>query len=203
MSLTDPIIIVQKLTTALESLGLPYMIGGSLASSFHGIPRATQDVDVVVAMAERQIPPLEAALSSHFYFDVEMAKDAVRRRSSFNIIDKEEFFKVDIFIQKDDEISSEEMGRRIKHHLAETPDQSMYVCSPEDIIAHKLFWYNLGGRVSERQLNDAFNVFKVQKNRLDWEYLKRICGTRGVLDLMHKLIGNSDSPVKPPIENKQ
>jgi D-alanine-D-alanine ligase-like ATP-grasp enzyme len=35
----------------LEQLGIPYLVAGSLASSLHGIPRATQDVDFVARLA--------------------------------------------------------------------------------------------------------------------------------------------------------
>ncbi|MBN1308636.1 MAG: hypothetical protein JXA18_12000 [Chitinispirillaceae bacterium] len=197
MSLADPVVVVTKVTEALDTLGLPYMIGGSLASSLHGIPRATQDIDIVIDLKEPDIRPLENLLSPHFYFDTEMAKNAIRRCSSFNIIDKEEFFKIDIFIKKDDELSDEEMRRRKKHSLADAPGHSIHVCSPEDIVGHKLYWYKLGGGASERQWNDALNVLKVQGKSLDFDYLNRICASRGVLDLLHTIIAVSGSSFAP------
>jgi hypothetical protein len=186
MTLADPIKVVTKVTKVLQDLGIRYLVGGSLASSLHGIPRATQDVDIVADLAENQIEEIAALLSQSFYIDIEMARDAVKRRSSFNIIDKEYFFKIDIFVQGPDDISAIEMERRVIYQVADSNDQSIYVCSPEDIIAHKLYWYKLGNGVSERQWNDAVNVIKVQKERLDIDYLKRTCRARGVLELLEK-----------------
>ena len=186
MTLADPIKVVTKVTKVLQDLGIHYLVGGSLASSLHGIPRATQDVDIVADLAENQIEEIAALLSQSFYIDIEMARDAVKRRSSFNIIDKEYFFKIDIFVQGPDDISAIEMERRVIYQVADSNDQSIYVCSPEDIIAHKLYWYKLGNGVSERQWNDAVNVIKVQKERLDIDYLKRTCRARGVSELLEK-----------------
>ena len=188
MTLADPIRVVTKVTKVLQDLGIRYLVGGSLASSLHGIPRATQDVDIVADLAENQIEEIAALLSQSFYIDIEMARDAVKRRSSFNIIDKEYFFKIDIFVQGPDDISAIEMERRVIYQVADSNDQSIYVCSPEDIIAHKLYWYKLGNGVSERQWNDAVNVIKVQKERLDIDYLKRTCRARGVSELLEKAI---------------
>ena len=188
MTLADPIRVVTKVTKVLQDLGIHYLVGGSLASSLHGIPRATQDVDIVADLAENQIEEIAALLSQSFYIDIEMARDAVKRRSSFNIIDKEYFFKIDIFVQGPDDISAIEMERRVIYQVADSNDQSIYVCSPEDIIAHKLYWYKLGNGVSERQWNDAVNVIKVQKERLDIDYLKRTCRARGVPELLEKAI---------------
>ncbi|MBN2035443.1 MAG: hypothetical protein JW768_01755 [Chitinispirillaceae bacterium] len=188
MTSADPIVIVAKLARVLESHSIPYVVGGSLASSLHGIPRATQDVDVVVDLKEHQVDPVAEALDNDFFFDREMARDAIRRRSSFNIIDKEEFFKIDLFIQKNDEVSEEELSRRKLHAIADVQGQSIYLCSPEDIIAHKLYWYKLGDGVSERQWSDALNVIKVQNQRLDIDYLTRVCAARGVSDLLRKAL---------------
>jgi hypothetical protein len=32
----------------LAAAGIPYMVTGSVASSFHGEPRATRDIDIVI-----------------------------------------------------------------------------------------------------------------------------------------------------------
>ena len=188
MSLSDPLKVVKKVTDVFQELGIRYLVGGSLASSLHGIPRATQDVDVVAEIAEKHIAPLEKKLSPGFYFDVKMAGEAIERRSSFNIIDKEDLFKIDIFVQGLDDLSALEMDRRVMYQLADSNGQSIYVCSPEDIIAHKLYWFKLGEGVSERQWNDAANVIKVQGKRLDLDYCRRVCRARGILGLLEKAL---------------
>ena len=87
-------------TQALERLGVPYAVGGSLASSLHGVMRSTLDVDIVADMRLEHIQPLVAALSKEFYADDEMMRDAIEHQSSFNLIHYETAFKVDIFIRK-------------------------------------------------------------------------------------------------------
>lgn len=86
-------------TQAFERLGVPYAVGGSLASSLHGIMRSTLDVDILADMRTEHIQPLVAALSKDFYADNEMMKDAIEHQSSFNLIHYDTAFKVDIFIR--------------------------------------------------------------------------------------------------------
>ena len=87
-------------TQTLEQLDIAYAVGGSLASSLHGIMRATLDVDIVADMRLEHIRPLVTALSQEFYADGEMMRDAIERHSSFNLIHYETAYKVDIFIPK-------------------------------------------------------------------------------------------------------
>jgi hypothetical protein len=188
MPLSDPLSVVRKATNIFEKAGIRYLVGGSLASSLHGIPRSTQDVDIVADLNVQQVENILPLLSEHFYVDEEMAKDAVMRRSSFNVIDRELLYKLDIFVLSDDALAETEMKRRVGYRLADSDDQTMYVCSAEDIVAHKLYWYRLGDGVSERQWNDALNVVKVQREHLDMDYLTRTCSARGVGDLLEKLL---------------
>jgi hypothetical protein len=187
MTLSDPISVVNKLVRVLNQLEIKYLIGGSLASSLYGVPRATQDVDVVAAITEKQIQKLHELLSVEFYFDIDLAKEAILHASSFNVIDRELLYKIDIFIQKQDDLSFVEMDRR-RLYTIDDPGKSIYLCSPEDIIAHKLYWYKLGNEISERQWNDALNVLKVQKRNLDMEYLTQVCTARGIKNFLDRLL---------------
>lgn len=36
----------RRITGALDRAEIPYMVTGSFASAFHGVPRATQDIDL-------------------------------------------------------------------------------------------------------------------------------------------------------------
>ena len=86
MSLAEPISVTLELVEGLEALGLSYVVGGSVASSLHGIPRATQDIDVVVVLWGKDVDGFVARFESSFYVDRDMVMDAIRRRASFNII---------------------------------------------------------------------------------------------------------------------
>jgi hypothetical protein len=186
--LKDPLQVVQKATAIFEKLGVDYCVGGSVASSLYGVPRATQDVDIVADLNEQNLKIALPLLIECFFVDEEMAKNAVKSGSSFNIIDKEFIYKIDIFVQGSDDLSHQEMLRRKEFRLADSEGQSMYLCSPEDIIAHKLYWYKLGNEISERQWNDAKNVVNVQQRQLDFDYLKKMCKARGVSDLLERLL---------------
>jgi len=173
-------------TQTLERLGVPYLVGGSLASSLHGTPRATQDVDLVAELRLQHVPALVAALEETFYVDHEMIRDAIRRRSSFNVIHLETMFKVDVFILKDDPASRQEMERRQVYRVLDNPPRDLVIASAEDIILQKLYWYQLGAGVSDRQWNDVLGVMKTQGGQLDMPYLTRTAALLNVEDLFQQ-----------------
>lgn len=186
METADPIKVALRFVSILEEQELRYLVSGSLASSLYGIPRATQDVDIVVEINERHVARLFPLLEPTFYVDKEALLDAVRDNTSFNIIDKEEMLKIDVFVQKPNDAAQEEMGRRVLHPLAESDGASMYLCSAEDIVVQKLLWFKLGGGVSERQWVDVLGVLRVQKGSLDYSYMLRMARQRNVLELLEK-----------------
>ena len=187
MLFTEPVQITQRLVREFEDLKIQYYVGGSLASSLHGIPRATQDVGIIADIALQHIPKLVNALEAEFYIDGDMIKEAIQRRKSFNIIHYETMFKVDIFIPKLDTASQEEMERRQQYQVSDSSRNLLYLASAEDIILNKLQWFQMGGGVSERQWNDVLGVIQVQHQKLDHSYLKRSAQQRGVAELLQKV----------------
>jgi hypothetical protein len=169
-------------TQTLEQLGIPYAVGGSLASSLHGVMRSTLDVDIVADMRLEHIQPLVAALSKDFYADDEMMKDAIEHKSSFNLIHYETAFKVDIFIRKSRAFDQMQLERRRTSVIATDPEQSVYVTSPEDVILSKLEWFRMGGEVSDRQWRDILGVLKTRAGELDLDYLRKWAGELKVAD---------------------
>lgn len=154
--------IALRVTGVLERLKVPYLVGGSLASSLHGIPRATRDVDIVAVLDESHVDPLVRTLQDSFYVDAPMIRSAIRHHSSFNLIYLPTMFKVVIFVPEQNESSRIELERRIAYSLEESPRQEIIVASAEDTIVQKLYWYTLGEGVSERQWQDVLGVLKVQ-----------------------------------------
>jgi hypothetical protein len=168
----------------LERLGVPYLVGGSLASSLHGLPRATQDVDVVAELRNEHVAPLVEELKRDFYVDEPAVREATERRSSFNAIHLDTMFKVDVFVAGDDLATRQEMERRQVYTLPSEPYGEIVVASPEDIVVQKLHWYRLGDHVSERQWSDALGVLKVGGPRLDVGYMRDLAERMGVADLL-------------------
>ena len=190
-ALSEPVEVTLQVAEVFERLGIPYLVGGSLASSLHGIPRATQDVDMVAGIGLRHVDAFVSALSGAFYVDAEMIRDAIRRGASFNVIHLATMFKVDVFVLGRDELSREEMARRQIHRVGGPPERELFVASPEDVIVQKLDWYRKGGEVSERQWNDLLGVLKVQGKRLDISYLRRWSNAGGTLDLLERALGQA------------
>lgn len=187
MNPSDAHAIIRRLISAFDELNIPYLIGGSMASSVHGFLRSTNDVDFVVRLSTEQIPPLVQALQSDFYIDGDMIADAIKYQSSFNVLQLPALGKADMFIAKNDELTHQQFVRRQSQRFDATADDGGYdakVSSPEDIILQKLNWYRLGNQISERQWLDVQGVLKVQAPTLEYEYLNHWGAQLELTDLL-------------------
>jgi hypothetical protein len=185
--LSEPLLVIARLARAFDDLGIRYVVGGSFASSLYGVPRATQDVDLVADIGLAHVGALTNALAEEFYIDAGMIRDAIRRRASFNVVHLATMFKADIFIVRDDAWSREEMSRA-RTEPFDTPEGTVTIrfASAEDTLLHKLVWYRLGHEVSDRQWGDIAGVLKVQAESLDREYLDRWARVLDVSDLLDR-----------------
>ncbi len=183
----DLLAAMQPVAQAFDRLGILYSIGGSVASSAYGFPRSTMDVDMVSNMGLHHIDSFYEMLQPWYYIDKIMIFEAIKNRSSFNIIHLDTLFKIDIFICANSVFDNEVFRRRIKDRLSDEMDSvELYLVSPEDIILHKLLWYRAGGGVSENQWKDIQGVLKVQKDILDRSYLHKWAHELNVADLLDK-----------------
>ncbi len=195
--LPEPVAVTLLVIEALDALGVPYLIGGSLASAVHGVARATADADLVADLRPEHAQPLAQALEGAFYVDVEAIHDAIRRRSSFNVIHLETMFKVDVFVRKSRPFDQAQFERRVAQVIATEPERAAYVASAEDIVLTKLEWFRIGGEVSERQWRDVLGVLKVQGERLDRDYLRRWATALEVSDLLERALSEAGQGVEP------
>jgi hypothetical protein len=163
----EPAQITYQVTEALEKIGTTYFIGGSLASTFYGLVRTTQDSDIVTMLKQEQVPMLVELLSGDFYVDDLSIYDAIQHQSSFNIIHRESLFKVDLFIPPLRLFTENQFKRATREPLLSNSDKLAYIASAEDTLLAKLEWFRMGGEVSERQWHDVLGVLKVQGETLD------------------------------------
>jgi hypothetical protein len=185
----EPLHVVKKVVETLDNLDIPYLLGGSMASSLYGIPRTTNDADIVVDMALKHVEPFVSALSDTFYMDREVIREAVNSRASFNILHLKTMLKVDVFILKTDDFSRDEMARRQKLTIDDESGLEMFVASAEDTILQKLIWFRAGGGVSDRQWSDVMAILRVQSGKLDKAHLDRFAASTGVIKLLEKAYG--------------
>jgi hypothetical protein len=184
--------VVSLVVRVLEDLDINYYIGGSVASSRHGIPRLTRDVDFIADLPEEKVGSFVTALQEHFYVDDLAVRRAVRTQRSFNLIHFETTWKVDVFIQQKDQWANEKMQRREKKLLDEGADApQVYLSSAEDIVLQKMRWFQKGGGLSDQQWNDLLNVLKVQTDRLDYVYLKHWAAELELDDLLAQALADA------------
>lgn len=172
---------------ALEALGVPYHVGGSVASSFTGIARTTQDADLVADLQSQHAAPLSRSLEGRYYADPERIAHGISRRSSFNVIHLDTMYKVDVFVSKDTPFARDNMERRISLEIPGL-GRSLYLASPEDIVLHKLLWYADAGGVSDRQWYDLQGVLRLQGRKLDLAYLRSWGDRLGVSSLLDRAL---------------
>ncbi|MGK7876135.1 MAG: hypothetical protein AB4426_23410 [Xenococcaceae cyanobacterium] len=178
----DPIWLAHQLAVILESLGIPYYIGGSVASSLQGEVRYTEDLDLVLNIQSNQVQPLIEAMGDSFYISEVAVEEAISgSTSSFNVIHLETTEKADMFVMRSDEFSRSKMARRQLHVPDGELDESFYVCSPEDTVLQKLVWFRMTAREFQKQWRDILGVLKLQGERLDFGYMWQWADTLGLL----------------------
>ncbi len=179
-----------KVLGVLDQMEVPYLVGGSVASSIHGISRPTMDADIVADLKPEQVDEFAALLKSEFYADPAAIRDALSRRRAFNLIHYASTFKVDVFPLRADPYSRASFGRReFEESRSFGPEPiECAVASAEDTILRKLEWYRAGGENSERQWNDLRGVMRVSGARLDREYMRKWAEYLKVGDLLEELL---------------
>lgn len=173
-----PAEVFRRIVGHLEQTGIPYMLTGSFASSFHGAPRTTQDIDLVIDPTAQQIHNLVAALpEAEYYVDLTAAVDALDHRSQFNIIDLATGWKVDLIIRKLRPFSLAEFDRR---QPADLFGLHLFLASAEDIVLSKLEWAKIGQ--SQRQIEDVAGLLRIRAAELDRAYIAHWVRELGLAD---------------------
>ena len=186
--MTDQNTFLERIIKALEHANIPYMISGSIGSSFHGQPRATNEANIVIDPTAEQIATFIELLGPDCYVSKDAAQQAIQSRSMFNVIDTQSGHKADLIIRKNRPYSQQEFSRRSKTNFLGI---DVYVLSPEDSILSKLEWSK--DRQSQTQYKDALGVLMTQKDSLDFGYLKKWAKELDVEDALNNLLKEIDS----------
>lgn len=177
---------LRPVVDAFHQLGIEFHVGGSVASNVHGVWRSTMDTDLVAIIRHDQVDAIVSILRPNYYVDASMIRDAITRRSSFNIIHNDTAQKIDIFIPKQRRYDEAARSRVMMKAVSADGSFVLPIASPEDTILNKLDWYKLGGETSQRQWGDIIAVMRVQQPSLDWPYLTRWAGELDVRDLLER-----------------
>lgn len=173
----------------LNQAGVPHMLAGSLASSVYGMPRATNDVDLV-------IDPSASALDSflryvnelNLYVNADVAHTEFMRRGQFNVIDPEATWKADLIYRKDRAFSRVEFARRVP---AAPLGVELYIATAEDTLLAKLDWARLGQ--SELQIRDVVGILEVGEPHLDMDYIESWLDKLAVRELWERALAQRRS----------
>ena len=190
--MTAPALIaaVSPVADALDALGVPYYLAGSVISSLHGVARATADVDVVAALRLTHAAALVERLGDDYYADLDAVTDAIRRRAMFNVIHLATMMKVDVYVAAT-EFDRSALSRHRLESLVRTPDARQFaVATAEDVILHKLTWFRDGGQISDRQWGDIVGVLRVQRE-IDLGFLREWAARLDVTDLLERALAEA------------
>jgi hypothetical protein len=181
----DLLVALAPVLDALRRLGVRHYVGGSIASSAHGVPRAAIDADVVAELMPVHAAALVAALQGAYYVPERRIRDAIARRSSFNVVHLDTMVKVDVFVARDRPFDQRALDRA--RPAALEGGGALPVSSPEDALLAKLEWFRRGGGVWERQWTDVLGLLRVG-DPLDQRYLLDGAGELDVGDLLRRAL---------------
>jgi hypothetical protein len=181
----------ETLIAAFEDLEIKYLIGGSVASSVFGRPRATNDIDILAALHANRVPELARRLANEFVAFEDEILSALRAGRSFNLIHRRTTSKFDVFPAMT-AFEREQLKRAARVAITFLGDTlHVPVASPEDILLAKLKWFRDGGETSDRQWSDIRGVADMQAGKLDVGYLNKWAHELGVEHLLAPALASS------------
>lgn len=177
----------------LESLGIEYMLTGSMVSSAQGEPRMTHDIDILVRLDRAQAAKLSIEFDrAGFYISDAAVHAAVAQHGMFNVLQTATGQKIDFYMLPEDEYEQTRFARRTTVVVA---GEDVFATTAEDTILSKLRWAKLSGG-SERQMGDARRVYEVQAPQLDRAYLEAWIQRLDLGELWNELL-TSARPIDP------
>jgi Nucleotidyltransferase of unknown function (DUF6036) len=181
--------VAAQLLDALDRAAIDYVVVGSLASSFYGVARSTQDADVVISCERGQVADLARELGSEFVRDPQMAFETVTSTTKTLISEKQSKFQIEAFNLSDDPHDQERFARRRKVKMYGC---DAYILTVEDVIVTKTRWLHIAGRAKDD--SDLRAVIQVQGSKIDWPYVESWCDRHGTRELLDRLRNECAGP---------
>lgn len=182
---SDPVVdVLEAAVTVLEAAGVEYAITGSVASSIHGEPYSSQDVDLVVRMTPEQARQIAEQFPQRFYRSEDALVQAARTCGMANLIDTETGLKVDLSVLAPSDFHDRVFERRVMDSLGGA-DREFAVVSAEDTILMKLAWRK--DTRSAKQWDNALGVARCKGARMDWKYLFKQAAKLGIVEDLERL----------------
>jgi hypothetical protein len=173
-------------TQRLNTLGVAYMVSGSVAVIIYGEPRLTHDVDLIVVLGQEHIARLpEVFPPAEFYCpptEVVAVEAAREQRGHFNIIHHESGFKADVYLSGRDPLHAWGLARA---RQLEVDGQALVVAPPEYVILRKLEYYREGG--SEKHLRDIRSMLDASSGAIDRVELEKQIAERGLQEAWRRI----------------
>lgn len=165
--------LLKRITQALDSKNIPYMLSGSIALNNYTIPRMTLDIDIVLELHESKMRDFLSIFGNNYYLNKDTVIQETRKLGMFNIIDHETGFKVDFILRKNTEYRKLEFERRLRSKVA---DFEVWIVSPEDLAISKIEW--IQQYQSDKQINDIKNL--LANPEIDRNYIAKWCNQLGL-----------------------
>jgi hypothetical protein len=169
--------VLKDCSERLDTLGIPYMLTGSMALIHYAMPRTTTDIDIIIELTSRDVENFIKAFEPDYYVPHSRIKDAVSRNRMFNLLNQQTIIKIDYVIRKNDEFNLLAFSRRQK--VKYTSYFDVWIIDKDDLILSKLNWAKASR--SEMQMRDVTNLLR---NGYDVEYVNKWAEKLGVSDLL-------------------
>src|ERR1022692_1595593 len=179
--MTTELDVLGLVSDRLSARGLPFMLTGSFALAYYATPRMTRDLDIVVALNERDVDTLVVAFASDFYIDADAARTAILLERMFNLMHLESGVKVDLIVRKSSEFRQVEFARRKPIAIAGI---RTWIVSCEDLILSKLVLARESN--SEMQRRDIHQLLVAAP--VDLDYIRKWAPGLGVAMLLDELM---------------
>lgn len=184
----EPFDLRAYLIAALEKLGIEYFITGSVAATYYGEPRMTNDIDVVVRLSEQSVIALCAQFPApEFYVSEAAARQAVRGRGQFNIIHPDSGLKVDVIVASESPFDRSRLSR--KRRGPADQNYEAFFASPEDVIIKKMQYYQEGG--SEKHIRDITGILKLSRDQIDAQYVQHWAKEFGLTAIWEAIVAKT------------